>query len=565
MSIFTPLFCISPMKYKFLRDNIFIVVALFSLFACHRKRVLREREIVKDVRQLSEVIPENISERLEYIAENEDVMEDSVSALRGSALTYFYQTTGNNPVWSSEGVLDPEGDSLFYYVSHAEESGLRPADYHSVALEKAMKRIKEDDGAKKDAALWAQVDVMMTDAFMKMSTHLRFGTGPRDSITLRKDSVYSDTLLANYLTSALHQHIVGSTLRDQEPQYQGYQLLKSAWIGFREKYSTLQWDSLPLTYTDTPAFKQQLINRLVQSGHLDTSGGHATDTSILRKGIRAFQKEFNMYEDGQAGKKTLLVMNKSFVDWTAQIAVNMDRWRKLPDSLPQRYIMVNVPGYRMELWDSGGVVLTSKVIVGAPRTRTPLLNSRMTNFIMYPYWRVPFSITIKEMLPAIKKDRAYLHKKNLEIIDGHGNAVSPDSVNWNRMSKNYFPYVLRQMDGVENSLGIMKFNFMNKYAVYLHDTNSRGLFGNSYRALSHGCVRVQQWDSLAMYLTRDDTRHPRDSMRMWLANGHKKQIDIQRSVPIYLRYFTAEGRDGRLVLHEDIYGEDKILRKQMGL
>jgi len=234
--------------------------------------------------------------------------------------------------------------------------------------------------------------------------------------------------------------------------------------------------------------------------------------------------------------------------------VNMDRWRKLPDTLPQRFILVNVPAYRMELWDSGSVVLTSKIIVGAPRTRTPLLNSRMTNFIMYPYWRVPFSITIKEMLPAIKKDRAYLAKKSLEIIDRDGNAVNPDSVNWGRMSKNYFPYVLRQMDGLENSLGIMKFNFMNKYSVYLHDTNNRGLFSNAYRALSHGCVRVQQWDSLAMYLTKDDTRHPRDSMRMWLANGNKKQIDIQHAIPIYLRYFSAEGREGSLVFHEDIYG-----------
>lgn len=551
------------MKYRFLRDNLIIVFVLFSLFACHRKRALREREIVGDIRQLSEVIPENITERLEYIADNQDVMEDSVPALRSGALNYFYQQTSNNPVWSANGVLDGQADSMYYYVMHADESGLLPADYHSVALDQAMKRIREDASAKKDATLWAQIDLLMTDAFMKMATHLRFGTGPRDSITLRKDSVYSDTLLANYLNSALHQHIIGATLRAQEPQHNGYQLLKSAWANFKGRYSDMKWDSLPLSYTDTPGYRQLLINRLVQSGHLDTSGGHSADTSILKKGIRAFQKEFNMYEDGQAGKKTVQVMNKTFTDWEAQVAVNMDRWRKLPDTLPQRYILVNVPGYRMELVDSGTVAVASKVIVGAPRTRTPLLNSRMTNFVMYPYWRVPFSITIKEMLPAIKRDRAYLAKKNLEIIDAHGNAISPDSVNWNKLSKNYFPYVLRQMDGIENSLGIMKFNFMNKYAVYLHDTNARGLFANSYRALSHGCVRVQQWDSLSLYLTRDDTRHPRDSMRRWLANGDKKQIDIQHSVPIYFRYFSAEGRDGRLVLHEDIYGEDRILRKQM--
>ena len=233
------------MKYRFLRDNLTIALVLFSLFACHRKRVLREKEIVKDVRQLSEVIPENIAERLEYIVDNEDVMEDSVPALRSGALTYFYQQTSNNPVWSSEGVLDPQADSLFFYVSHADESGLNPAVYHNVALTQAMKRLKEDDAARKDAALWAQVDVLMTDAFMKMASHLHFGIAPRDSITLRRDSVYSDTLLANYLTSALHQHIVGATLRSQEPQQRGYEQLKSAWINFKGRYSEMKWDSLP--------------------------------------------------------------------------------------------------------------------------------------------------------------------------------------------------------------------------------------------------------------------------------------------------------------------------------
>lgn len=515
------------------------------------------------MRQLSEVISENIADRLEYIVDNEDVMEDSVHSLSSGALNYFYQQTNNNPVWSSDGVLDPQADSLFYYVSHADESGLDPADYHNDALAKAMQRLKEEDTARKDAALWAQLDLLMTDAFMKLATHLRFGVVPRDSITLRRDSIYSDTLLSNYLTAALHQHIIGATLRGQEPQYPAYQQLKNAWINFKGKYSLMKWDTLPLSYTDTPAYRQLLINRLAQSGHLDTSGGHGSDTSILRRGIRAFQREFNMYEDGLAGRKTVLALNKSYHDWSAQVAVNMDRWRKMPDTLPGRFILVNIPGYRMELWDSGNVVLASRVIVGAPRTRTPLLNSRMTNFVMYPYWRVPFSITIKEMLPAIKKDKGYLSKRNLEIIDANGNAVNPDSVKWNRMNQHYFPYLLRQMDGLENSLGIMKFNFMNKYAVYLHDTNNRGLFSNAYRALSHGCVRVQEWDSLAMYLIKDDASNSRDSIRKWLANGRKKQIDIRRSVPIYLRYFTAEGREGRLLFHEDIYGEDKVLRRIM--
>jgi murein L,D-transpeptidase YcbB/YkuD len=151
------------------------------------------------------------------------------------------------------------------------------------------------------------------------------------------------------------------------------------------------------------------------------------------------------------------------------------------------------------------------------------------------------------------------------VIDRDGNAVDPYSIDWTKLHKGHFPYVLRQMDGVDNSLGIMKFNFINKYSVYLHDTNNRGLFRNTYRALSHGCVRVQQWDSLAMYLIKDDSlRYTRDSVRLWLALQQKKQVNFSRRLPIYIRYFSAAVQDGQLLFYEDIYGEDKRLRKKIG-
>jgi murein L,D-transpeptidase YcbB/YkuD len=551
------------MMYNYKRGNLLYIAVIFVLFSCHRKKALREKEIVKDLAQLQQAIPENIAERLTYIAENEGKTEDQISVLRPSAMQYFYGQTNNGSGWSSGGVLNPTADSMLNCILHAEEVGLQPADYHATALKAAMQRFKTDESAQMDAALLAQVDVMMTDAFMKMASDLHYGVGPRDSVTFRRDSTFSDTLLVEKLQASLAANDIAQTLRELEPQQPGYVSLKAALKVFEKKYEKLKWDTLPANYSDTLAFRLLLLGRLTQTGHLDTSGGHATDTSLLRGGIRAFQKEFNMYEDGLAGKRTIQLLNRPFHDWMVQAALNMDRWRKFPDTLPNRYIFVNIPGYRMELWDSGKIVLESRVIVGAPRTRTPILNSRMSNFVMYPYWRVPFSITIKEMLPAIKKDHGYLTRKSMEVIDRDGNAVNPDSVNWDRMSKNYFPYVLRQMDGMENSLGIMKFNFNNKYSVYLHDTNNRGLFRNTFRAMSHGCVRLQQWDSLAMYLIKGDSRHPRDSVRAWLSRGEKKQIDFQRSVPIYLRYFTAEGKDGQLVFHDDIYGEDKVLRKAM--
>ncbi|WP_343673704.1 L,D-transpeptidase family protein [Chitinophaga sp.] len=552
------------MKYKFVRDILLCLVASFALFSCHRKRELRKREIVRDVKQLGEVVPEQIGERLSYTADNK-ALEDKVPVHSVPALQYFYQLTANQPKWSVDGQLLPAVDSMLYFIDHADEVGLPAGIYHRSALDAAMQELHAATGSGKDAALLAQVDVMMTDAFMKMATHLRYGIAPRDSITLRPDSVITDTTLVQLLTTALKDNNISGTFHQLEPANEGYHALKAALLNFKAKYQSLHWDSLPVAYADTPAFKQLVLNRLVQTGHADTSNGHGSDTTLLKEGVKAFQHEFNLYEDGQAGKKTVQVMNKSFHDWMIQAAVNLDRWRKWPDSLPTRYIFVNIPGYHMMVWDSGQVILDSRVIVGAPRTRTPLLNSRLSNFVMYPYWRVPFSISIKEMLPAIQKDPHYLTKKNLEVIDRDGNAVDPDSVPWKKFNKNYFPYVLRQMDGLENSLGIMKFNFFNKYAVYLHDTNNRGLFKNAYRAMSHGCVRIQQWDSLAMYLIKDDKRFKRDSVRAWLDKGQKKQIDLSKGIPIYLRYYTAEGKDGKMMFYEDIYGEDKVLKKLMSL
>jgi murein L,D-transpeptidase YcbB/YkuD len=541
------------------------------LFSCgHKKAPPKQKVIVADIRNLDEVITENIGERLSFIEENDGRTEDSIAVLRPSALRYFYEQGNNAAQWSAKGAPSASVQAMLTEIQQAEKVGLLPEKYHAAMLTDAIQHIQTDTEAHKDAALWARVDVMMTDAFMKMATHLHYGIAPRDSITLRKDSTYSDTLLVTMLQQALKENNVPTVLHSLEPVHAGYVALKAGIAGFKEKYDGRTWDTLPLNYTDTAAFKILLTNRLVQGGYVDTTGlerdamGLVTDTTVLKKGVKAFQQEFNIYADGIAGKRTVAALNKTPHEWIIQAALNMDRWRKLPDTMQYQYIMVNIPGYMMQVIDSGTVQLESRVIVGTPRTRTPLLNSVMTNFMLYPYWRVPYSIVFKEMLPAIKKDVGYLAKKNLEVIDYQGNVVDPYTIDWTKLGKGHFPYVLRQMDGVDNSLGIMKFNFQNKYSVYLHDTNSRGLFKNSFRAMSHGCVRVQQWDSLAMYLIRGDTvRHPRDSVKAWISREEKKQVDLARRIPIYLRYFTAEGKEGTLLFHDDIYGEDKILRRKM--
>jgi len=199
--------------------------------------------------------------------------------------------------------------------------------------------------------------------------------------------------------------------------------------------------------------------------------------------------------------------------------------------------------------------------VGAPKTRTPLLTSEISNFITYPQWTVPNSIIFKEMLPQIKRNPDYLNKQNLMVVDWNDSVRDPATINWKRLNKNNFPYQLKQRQGDDNSLGVMKFNFRNKYDVYLHDTNVRWMFGKSYRALSHGCVRVKEWQKLADFLVRNDTvRYKPDTLKAWIQRQEKHTVYGFAKVPIFLRYFSVEGSKGRLVFHEDIYGEDRLLR-----
>ncbi len=147
------------------------------------------------------------------------------------------------------------------------------------------------------------------------------------------------------------------------------------------------------------------------------------------------------------------------------------------------------------------------------------------------------------------------------VVDKNDSIIDPHTINWSQLSKKYFPYLLKQRQGDDNSLGVLKFNFANKYSVYLHDTNVRWMFSRANRALSHGCVRVKDFLKLADFLVRDDTlKHHPDTLRHWIARQEKHIVSGFHRVPIYIRYFSCEGKNGKLRIYDDIYAEDKVLR-----
>jgi murein L,D-transpeptidase YcbB/YkuD len=170
-------------------------------------------------------------------------------------------------------------------------------------------------------------------------------------------------------------------------------------------------------------------------------------------------------------------------------------------------------------------------------------------------------------LPAARKNPGYFAKKGYSLIDKEGNEVDPYTVEWSKYKKG-LPYKVVQGSGDDNALGVLKFNFNNKYAVYLHDTNQRYLFAQTVRSLSHGCVRVQEWQKLAHDILHYDNPDsakisPReDSLNSWLKRKVKRSISIRNKMPVYIRYFTCEGGENGIVFYDDMYGEDKLIREK---
>jgi murein L,D-transpeptidase YcbB/YkuD len=219
-----------------------------------------------------------------------------------------------------------------------------------------------------------------------------------------------------------------------------------------------------------------------------------------------------------------------------QIVMNMERWRWLPDDLGSRYLMVNIPAFRLDAIENGRSVLDMKVVTGKKASPTPVLADRMTTVVFSPYWNIPQDIVQKEILPKVERDPGYLEKNHIEA-DGNGN--------------------YRQLPGTGNSLGQVKFIFPNHFNVYLHDTPSQSLFERIERDFSHGCVRLDEPLKLAQYVLRDQPEWTEEKIKAAMAAGTERPVALKQQLPIYLVYFTAWENNGALETVPDVYGIDR--------
>jgi len=284
----------------------------------------------------------------------------------------------------------------------------------------------------------------------------------------------------------------------------------------------------------------QIRERLFLTHDIATDSKSKVYDESLQEAILKYKKRNGFSEDKIILPKHISEMNVPISDRIKTIMVNMERCRWISTDLTKskEFIVVNIPSYRLTYFKEGKAALVSNVVVGTALNETVIFSGMMSYVVFSPYWNVPKSIRDKEILPAIKKNKDYLAKHNME---------------WNGNN-------IRQKPGPNNSLGLVKFLFPNSNNIYLHDTPAKNLFSQEKRAFSHGCIRVQKPKELAQLILEEDPNWTPEKIDAAMNSGKEKWYTLKNKIPVYIGYFTAWVDDDGLVnFHKDIYGRDNAL------
>ena len=331
-------------------------------------------------------------------------------------------------------------------------------------------------------------------------------------------------------------------------------------------YSVVQrggWPLVPDTQVMKIGDRSQSVVILRQ--RLDMSGDLMQDVGVpdvfdsyVDAAVRRFQARHGIDPDGVAGKETFAAMNVPAEVRLRQLETNLVRVRSMSGFLGDRYVMVNIPAAEIETVEQGAVHSRHTGVVGKIDRQTPVLASKIHQINFNPYWHVPQSIILKDLIPKMQKDPDYLRENRIHIRDlRNGVELDASQVDWT--TDDALNYQFRQEPGAKNSMGSIKINFHNKYAVYLHDTPSKTLFGSNYRFHSSGCVRVQNVREFVTWVLADTPGWDRLAIDEVIRSGEREDVNVNHPVPIYMTYITAWATSGGLIhFRDDIYNRDGL-------
>lgn len=346
-----------------------------------------------------------------------------------------------------------------------------------------------------------------------------------------------------YLDSLLNPLAKGTV---KEPVYRQYELLKKFLDKYRSIEKSDQWKEALTTRPkigDSSAAVKLLKKRLFL---LDDYHGDTTTLSYdddLQAAVKRFQNRHGLGINGKIDVPTITALNVPIEKRIVQILINMERSRWVPVSISGRYLAVNIPEFKLHVYNSDSLLWSCNVVVGQTTHPTTIFSGEVKYVVFSPYWNIPPSIVKNEVLPGIKRNSGYLRAHRMEITGKEGGLP-----------------MVRQLPGESNSLGLVKFLFPNSYSIYLHDTPSRSLFGESSRAFSHGCIRVGEPAKLAAFLLTDSIKWNAQSIRKAMHAGKEQTVTLKDKIPVFIAYFTAfvNGK-GEINFRKDIYNLDDRL------
>jgi len=301
-----------------------------------------------------------------------------------------------------------------------------------------------------------------------------------------------------------------------------------------------------------------LRRRLIISGDLDPHAG-VSDVydSYVDAAVRRFQTRHGLNADGLIREQTSKALNVPAAVRLAQLRTNLVRLRSMSGNLGARYVMCNIPAARIEAIEGGVAVSRHTAVAGKPDRPSPDVNSKIVEINFNPYWTVPVSIVRRDLIPKMQAEPDYLVSNHIRIFDMRGDELQPSQINW--YSTEAVNYRFKQDPGDFNSLGSIRINFPSKDGVYMHDTPSKGLFGEDMRFHSSGCVRVQNVRELVNWLLVDTPGWSRQEIDAVIKSGERKDARVAKPVPLYWVYVTAWATpDGVTQFREDIYNRDGL-------
>nr|WP_246301725.1 L,D-transpeptidase family protein [Granulicella arctica] len=477
----------------------------------------------------------------------------------------FYDDRKYDLAWTKDGKPTPQAIAFVQAIQNVAAKGLNPEDYDASLWTGRPQQLSE-----KNPAALAQFDVAMTISVMRLISDLHIGRVNPQHFNFEIDSASKKYDLPQFLTDkAIGAADVPQLLASVEPDSEVYRQTEQALVHYMDLAKQQQQanaDPLPMVANPVsqggsyPA-AQELWQRLQLEGDAGDDDAPKTYNKALSDAVKTYQSRHGITDDGRLTPQTVKSLNVPLADRVTQLQDSLERWRWLPDPYLNARLMVNLPEFVLRGYNEEHTLdFTMKVVVGKVKGdhETPVFTHMMKYLIFRPYWNVPVDIAKKELVPHMEANKDYLASKNYEVTNNKG-VVLP---NYTVHQVEHAMVLVREKPGPGNSLGLVKFMFPNQYDIYLHSTPETYLFNRTRRDFSHGCVRVQKPDGLAVWVLQGQQDWDLDKVQEAMNTGpDNHQVNLKKQLPIVIFYLTAiPAEDGKTHFFDDIYGYDAALQ-----